>query len=76
MGKTITETKTDSDSIEVARNAKGGYTWTIKVYGVDHLVMLDQVGAFDTALRVKFPSEGKALAPFREETGLGNGGGQ
>ena len=42
MARTITETQEDLNSIEVTRDAKGAYKYTIKIYFSDDAADLDR----------------------------------
>jgi len=54
--ETVRET---SDSIEVTRSAKGGYHWTIKMYGYPETLdeLVEKVGRIDGKLRERFKGE-------------------
>ena len=51
MAKTITESTQDSDSIELSRNAKGQYSWTVKIYGMDAKEMQTRLSLIDESLK-------------------------
>jgi hypothetical protein len=59
MGKTITETQTDSDSIELSKTAKGTYTWSIKCYGVEEDTVLAKIAKIEKELDTKYSKVGK-----------------
>jgi hypothetical protein len=41
-------------SIKVEKGQKGGYAWEIGAKGADYMLMIDQLKAIDTELRVRF----------------------
>ena len=56
MGKTITQTTTDSDSITLKKATKG-YTWETKLYGAEHEELLKKIEKIDAKLKEKYGSE-------------------
>jgi hypothetical protein len=46
-------------SIEVERGQRGGYGWTIKVYGCEFLDVADQIKAIDSSLRATYLNGGQ-----------------
>ena len=57
MGTTTTQTTTDSDAIELKKDSKGNYGWSIKVYGNDTKTMMEKVDAINKELNEKYPRE-------------------
>jgi len=46
----------NSDSIEITKNAKGTYQYSVKKYGSDYNKMLTDIKAIITEIETKFPS--------------------
>ena len=56
MKKSITETEEELNSVTLKKQAKGGYTWDIKVYCSEIDGIVEQVEKIDKMLRDKFSS--------------------
>ena len=46
----------NSDSIEITKNAKGTYQYSVKRYGTDFKAMLTQIETIIKEIETKFPS--------------------
>lgn len=57
MAIALTETKSDSDSIELSRNAKGQYSFVVKLYGSDHKELLLELGRVNATLVCEYGKE-------------------
>jgi len=47
----------NSDSIEITKNAKGTYQYSVKKYGTDFKAMLTQIETIIKEIETKFKSE-------------------
>jgi hypothetical protein len=52
--KSIQTTSSESDSVELALNAKQEYTWVIKVYGDNMASMVTKIEDTNKELKTKF----------------------
>ena len=57
MSKSITTTTVDSDSVELSKDAKGQYRFTIKCYASDFVELMDKVDKIETALGKRYANE-------------------
>lgn len=55
--KSITEVNSESDSIEVSKNAKDEYSWKIKVYGESLTTIANTIKELDEKLRNQYLKE-------------------
>lgn len=53
--KSITEMNSESDSVEVSKNAKEEYSWKIKIYAENLFAVVDKIKELDTKLREQYP---------------------
>ena len=56
MKKSITETEEELNSVTLKKQANGGYTWDIKVYGSKVYEIVDEIYETDKMLREKYTS--------------------
>ena len=66
MSKTITQTTTESDSVELKKNAKGLHDWTIKCYGNDLGVLIESARIADAKLAELYKTEAPSPKEVRK----------
>ena len=52
--RSVTEVNSESDAIEVSKNAKGDYSWKIKIYGTDLDAIANTIKDIDAKLRKQY----------------------